>query len=113
MTDHNQFTGRTSSNFGRFRSFDFRQPVILGHGFERAQKIPPLDRDFPAIVIAKHIAAAENIDRRNPACETPESRAPVAAAGGEDDNVSFQRSKRGSAVAVTSQNLQNSNLYAH
>jgi hypothetical protein len=41
-------------------------------------------------MIAKHIAAAENIDRWNPAGETPESRAPVTATGGEDDDVSFE-----------------------
>jgi len=66
MTNHNEFTGQPSGNFGRFRQFDVRRPVILGHRFERAQEILPLGGDLPSLVIAKHIATAENIDGRNP-----------------------------------------------
>ena len=92
MTDDNEFTGRTFGSFGDqgYRQLDFSRLIVLGHGFERAQKIPPLGGDFPAIVIAKHVGAAENIDGWNPACETLEACAPVAAAGGEDDEVPFE-----------------------
>jgi hypothetical protein len=113
MADHDEFTGRASRSFVRYGQLDFSRPVILGYRFERAQKIPPVGRDLPSLVIAKYVAAAENIDGRNPRRQTLEPRAPVTATGGQDDNVPFERNKRGSAVAVTSQDLQNSNLYAH
>jgi nitroreductase len=114
MTDNNE---RTGWSFGGFRYrrcglFDFSGLIILGHRFKPAQEIPPLGRNLPSLGIAKHKTAAENIDGWNPAGETLEACAPVSTACGEDNDVASERSKRGSTVAVTSQYLQNSNLYA-
>jgi hypothetical protein len=111
MADDDERARRAFGSLGgrKSRLLDFNGPVVLGHGFERAQELPALSRDFPAFVIAKHVAAAENIDRRNPACQSLEAGIPVVATGGEDNDVVSEASKRGSAAAVTSQDLQDNN----
>jgi hypothetical protein len=45
---------------------------------------------LPAVAIAKHVAAGENIDGLNPSGETPHPRAPLGTAGGENGNVPLE-----------------------
>lgn len=64
MTDNDERAARVFRGSGdRIGSW---RTVILGHRFERAQKISAGCRDFPALVIAKHITAAKNIDGWSP-----------------------------------------------
>ena len=115
VADHDQraFTPSGRLGFARRRRFDFNWPVVLGHGFERAQEFPTRRRDLPPLVIAQHMARAKDIDGRHAARETLDACVPVRTAGCEDGDVSFEGSKRGSAATVTGQDLQNGNLYTH
>jgi hypothetical protein len=45
---------------------------------------------LPAVAIAKHMAAGENIDGLNPSGKTPHPRVPLGTAGGENGNVSLE-----------------------
>ena len=63
---------------------------IRADGFERAQKISAGRRDFPALIIAKHITAAEDIDGRGAAGEALDPRIPLQAACGEDSDIPFE-----------------------
>src|SRR6478735_2997437 len=115
VADHDQraFTPSGRLGFARRRRFDFNWPVVLGHGFERAQEFPTRRRDLPPLVIAQHVTVAKDIDDRDAARETLDARVPVRTAGCEDSDVSFEGSKRSSAATVTGQDLQNGNLYTH
>jgi len=92
MTDDDQRRTRALGVLAvfRFARSGFSQPVVLRHRLERTQKIPPFGRDLPAVAIAKHMAAGENIDGLNPSGETPHPRAPLGAAGGENGNVPLE-----------------------
>ena len=115
VADHDQ---RAFAALGRVSiacrmRFNFSRPVILGHGFERAQEFPAQRRDLPSFVITQHVTVAKNIDERDAARETLDARVPVQTTGREDSDVSFKGSKRGSTAGVTGQHLQNSDLYTH
>jgi hypothetical protein len=115
VTDHDQ---RAFAVLGRIRvaqrvPFNFNRPVILGHCFERAQEFPARRRNLPSFVITQHVTVAKNIDERDAARETLDTRVPVRTTGREDSDVSFKGSERGSTAGVTGQHLQNSNLYTH
>ena len=73
----------------RFARSGFSQPVSCVTA-SSARRNPPFGRDLPAVAIAKHMAAGENIDGLNPSGETPHPRAPLGAAGGENGNVPLE-----------------------
>jgi len=97
----------------RWRQVCFGRLVILAHGFERGEKVATGGCDLPSLVVPQHMTVAEDIERRDASGQPLDARVPVRAARGENDDVTFEGSKRGSAAAVTGQDLQNSNLYAH
>ena len=68
MTDDDKRAARV---FGRHaaiqrRLHGFGRTVILGHRFERAQKISSGRGDLPALIIAEDIATAKDIDGWSP-----------------------------------------------
>jgi hypothetical protein len=73
MTDDDQRRTRALGALAAFRFAPscFSQPIVLRHRLERTQEIPPLGGDLPAVAIAKHVAAGENIDGLNPSGKTP------------------------------------------
>jgi hypothetical protein len=68
MTDNDKRAARPLGRYAliRWRLSGFGRTVVLGHGFERAQKISAGRRDFPALIIAKQITAAEDINGWRP-----------------------------------------------
>ena len=92
MTDDDERRARAFSIFGviRFRLPGFGQPVVLCHRLERTQEIPTRGGDLPAVAVAQHMAAGENIDGLNPSGKAPHPRVPLGAAGGENGNVSLE-----------------------
>ena len=68
----------------------FNRLVVLRHRLQCAKKCATLIGDLPTIAVAQHVAAGENIDRRNASGETPHPRVPFGAAGGENGNVSLE-----------------------
>jgi hypothetical protein len=71
VTDNDERAARAlgRSRVVQWNLLGYGRKVILGHGFERAQKISAGRCDFPALAIAKHTAAAEDIDCWRPSGE--------------------------------------------
>lgn len=79
--------------------------IVLRDGFEHRQEVAAGGGNLPTLLAAQHIAVAEKIDIRHARSQSPDTRFPFIAAGGEDRNVPVEGGERRATAVMTGQYL--------
>src|SRR5262245_46670099 len=81
----------------------FQRQIVLRDGFEHREELAAGSRDFPTVVAAHDITVAKNIDGRHARSQSPDTRLPFIAAGGEDRDIPIEGGERRATAVMTGQ----------